>query len=163
MFSFHLPSQGENICVECAPEERKRIPVTNLAILTSFCSKSPTQDRKERVCSRNEEVQKLIILDLIEAFSDSSAPRDLGCNPSDGPKISKFALLYKRPSFNSVEKAFAGEMALRVGQVLRGRKDTYRLVEALKDPKVFKAQALANPPIRTGWYGPTTVFADLKQ
>lgn len=46
-----------------------------------------------------------------------------------------------------------GEMTLRIGQLLRGRKGTYRLVEALKAPTVFKAQVLPNSSVKSGLYG----------
>ena len=43
-------------------------------------------------------------------------------------------------------------MALSIGQVLRGRKGTYRLLEALKGSAVFKAQVLPNSSIKSGLY-----------
>jgi hypothetical protein len=42
---------------------------------------------------------------------------------------------------------------MRTGQIFRGRKGTYRLIEALKAPTVFKAQVLPDSPIQAGLYG----------
>lgn len=43
-------------------------------------------------------------------------------------------------------------MALRLGQVLVGRKGSYRLVEALKGSEVFKAQVLQGSSIKADLY-----------
>ena len=43
-------------------------------------------------------------------------------------------------------------MALRVPQVLRGHKASYRLVEALKATTVFKAEILSDSDVKTGLY-----------
>jgi hypothetical protein len=40
------------------------------------------------------------------------------------------------------------DMALRIGQVLTGRNGTYRIIEALKNSTVFKAQVLPGSSIR---------------
>lgn len=44
-------------------------------------------------------------------------------------------------------------MALSIRQILKGRKSTYRLVEALKPATVFKAQILSSSSFETGLYG----------
>ncbi|KAF2253495.1 kinase-like protein [Trematosphaeria pertusa] len=42
-------------------------------------------------------------------------------------------------------------MALRIGQVLRGGKGKYELLEQLKGSSVFKARVLSNPSIQAEW------------
>ena len=49
-------------------------------------------------------------------------------------------------------------MALSIGQILRGRNGTYRLVEALKAPTVFKAQVLPNSSTKPGLYNSFTAL-----
>jgi hypothetical protein len=44
------------------------------------------------------------------------------------------------------------DMALRIGQVLRGRTGKYELLEQLKGSSVFKARVLSNPSIQGEWY-----------
>lgn len=44
------------------------------------------------------------------------------------------------------------EMALSIGQILRGRKGTYRLMENLKAHTVFKAQVLSSSAIKSPLY-----------
>ena len=41
------------------------------------------------------------------------------------------------------------EMILSAGQVVKGRHATYRLLNALRAPTVFKAQVLDNPTIKS--------------
>jgi len=43
-------------------------------------------------------------------------------------------------------------MALTIGQILKGRKGTYRLVEALKASTVFKAEILPVSSTKAGLY-----------
>lgn len=43
-------------------------------------------------------------------------------------------------------------MNLGIGQVLKGRNGTYRLLESLKTPTVFKAQVLPDSSIKPGLY-----------
>ncbi len=50
------------------------------------------------------------------------------------------------------------EMGLSIGQILRGRKGTYRLIEALKAPTVFKAQVLPSSSIKADLYGSLNVL-----
>ena len=44
-------------------------------------------------------------------------------------------------------------MALRIGQVFRGGKGKYELLEHLKGSSVFKARVLSSPSIQEEWYG----------
>jgi hypothetical protein len=48
---------------------------------------------------------------------------------------------------------FFEDMALRIGQVLRGGKGKYELLEQLKGSSVFKARVLSNSSIQGEWYG----------
>ena len=41
------------------------------------------------------------------------------------------------------------EMILSIGQVLRGRNATYRLLDALRTPTVFKAQVLDSLAVKS--------------
>ena len=52
-------------------------------------------------------------------------------------------------------------MALRIGQVLRGGKGKYELLEQLKGSSVFKARVLSNPSIQGEWYGSAYVLQRL--
>jgi len=53
---------------------------------------------------------------------------------------------------------FADDMALRIGQVLRGGKGKYELLEQLKGFSVFKARVLSNSSIHGEWYGSAHVL-----
>ena len=50
------------------------------------------------------------------------------------------------------------DMALRIGQVLRGEKGKYELLEQLQGPSVFKARVLSNPSIQGEWYSSAHVL-----
>ena len=52
-------------------------------------------------------------------------------------------------------------MALSMGQILKGQKGVYRLVELLKAPTVFKAQILQDSHIKPGLYGSTNTLRSL--
>jgi len=41
------------------------------------------------------------------------------------------------------------EMKMSTGQILRGRKATYRLLDALRAPTVFKAKVLENNSVES--------------
>ena len=41
-------------------------------------------------------------------------------------------------------------MALNIGQILKGRNGTYRLIDTLKAPRVFKAQVLSSSSTKAG-------------
>ncbi len=49
-------------------------------------------------------------------------------------------------------------MALSIGQILKGRKGAYRLVEVLKAPTLFKAQVLPSSSIKADLYGSLDVL-----
>lgn len=91
----------------------------------------------------------------------------IGCGSSMG--LQRFASLsYPLPSYTqdlSLESSpfrfpnfFADDMALRIGQVLRGGKGKYELLEQLKGFSVFKARVLSNPSIHGEWYGSAHVI-----
>ena len=48
---------------------------------------------------------------------------------------------------------FFEDMALRIGQVLRGGKGKYELLEQLKGSSVFKARVVSNSSTQGEWYG----------